>query len=245
MTHPDRPPSSRPWLRWLQTRSTPQKVLLLGSIAAAIVLCLHLLGHTLHQRTQTALLHTLQTTTQVTVQLGDLHLQPLRGRATLTDLLLSNPPHFSPQPLLTLDRLTLHLHLPSLWQATLSLPEIRLQGLTLRVEQRLQRNNLAQLLDRLETLKNRDPAPSSRPKAFQIDHLILSEVTMVVRLNILGEIGAEKTLHFAAIDLADLNQDTLADRLRSALLAQAQQQLQELAPSWGPPPASPTPAPIL
>jgi len=51
---------------------------------------------------------------------------------------------------------------------------------------------------------------------------------MIVRLNILGEIGAEKTLNIALIDLEDLTQDTLADRLRSTLLTQAQQHLQEI-----------------
>ncbi|MEB3161795.1 MAG: hypothetical protein VKK80_01070 [Prochlorothrix sp.] len=228
----DRCPLLHTGIRWLQGRSASQKSALLATLTATIVLALSLLNATLHHRAQTALLHTLRTTTQVTVHLGDLRLNPLRGQATLTDLLLSNPPNFSPQPLLTLDRLSLRLHLPSLWESPLSFPEIRLQGLTLRVEQRLHRNNLAQLLDRLETLKTQSSGPntrnSPRPKAFQIDHLILSEVSMIVRLNILGEIGAEKTLNIALIDLEDLTQDTLADRLRSALLTQAQQHLQEI-----------------
>ncbi|MGA1263494.1 MAG: hypothetical protein ACO331_06240 [Prochlorothrix sp.] len=215
-------------MRWLRARSIAQKITLLAILTATIVLALSLLNLSFHNRTQTALLHTLRTTTQVTVQLGDLRLNPLRGQATLTDLLLGNPPNFSPQPLLTLDRLSLQLHLPSLWGSSLSFPAIRLQGLTLRVEQRLQRNNLAQVLDRLEAFKTETSSASPRPKAFQIDHLILSEVSMIVRLNILGEIGAEKTLNIALIDLEDLTQDTLADRLRSALLTQAQQQLQEI-----------------
>ncbi|MEB3272169.1 MAG: hypothetical protein ACO4CG_08435 [Prochlorothrix sp.] len=252
---PDRPTHRKSWFRRLnaplQTRSIGLKALRsrplrLGSIAAGFILLAALLNTWLDHTAEYALTQTLSTTTDLTVQLGDLQLQPLQSRATLTDLILSNPPNFSPQPLLTLDQLSLHLQIPSLWQSPLTLSTLHLHGLTLRIEQRLHRNNLAELIDRLEAWSTRRSASSpqnpSAQKAFQIDHLILSEVTLIVRLNVLGAIGAEQTLVFREIDLADLDQDTFADRLRDTLLAQAQQQLQDFVQDWVPPPA-PVPSP--
>ncbi|WP_353258532.1 DUF748 domain-containing protein [Prochlorothrix hollandica] len=221
-----------PWQRWL---------LLLASVSFVVV-ALGGAGRAWDRHLERQMIQTLETATGVAVQLQDLRINPLRGRIEVTGLLLSNPPDFSPQPLVELDRLSLTLHVPSLWGSGLHVSRITVHGLKVRVEQRLQGNNLAIVLNQLDQFKGSQGGSPTAKKTFKIDRLILSEVEMTVRLNVLGELGAEKTLTLTALILADLTQDTLASQLRTALLAEAQRQLpQLLTPSPSPQPSVPSP----
>lgn len=156
--------------------------------------------------------------TGVQTQIEGVDWRLFSGEVDLDGITLDNPEGFTTPYLVRVDRLEAEFNLSSLLKSTVDVPRLALAGVDLNVEQNLQRNNLAIVID------NFGSAPSERSQSVDgkgilviINRLIIRDLDVSFKGSALGLINFDKTLDIQDIDLTDVNSHNAEGKLVSAL----------------------------
>jgi hypothetical protein len=139
----------------------------------------------------------------VTVQ--DVDLSIIGGKIGLQNLMIDNPPGYQQQKLLELNDAEVTVQAKSLLGDTVRIEEIKLDGVTLAVEQKGLSNNLQDLI---KSMPKQDK-PSG--KKLHIDTLEITNITANVKLLPLPGKADVVTLKLPAIKMTDLGNDNKLD----------------------------------
>lgn len=141
----------------------------------------------------------------VPVNVRRAHLSILGGTLRLHDLTVANPPGYRQEMMLNLDRGDIQVDARSLLGDTISVKDIKLDGMKVALEQKGLDNNLREVLASLR--RDRDPSG----KKVQVDNLEITNIEVTVRL--LPILGQPDTLRFAIapIKLTNLGRDEPMD----------------------------------
>jgi hypothetical protein len=113
--------------------------------------------------------------TGTNVQLQDANISLTQSQGTLSGLTVASPPGFGTRPALAVDKILVDIDLGSLAGRVTTVNDVRITGATLNVEQMGARNNIKELLDRLERQDTGAAPKSSGPEQrIIIDHFKLS-----------------------------------------------------------------------
>jgi len=155
----------------------------------------------------------------VEVKVRSVSLEPSAGRAGLEGLAVGNPPGYQHEKLLELGRGGVQLELRSLLTEAVTISSIRLDEVTVVIEQKGLTNNLQEVLQRLE-VKDKASAPArggpapkeeSRGKALHIETLEINNTTVQVKLPPLAGRQDPVSLKLAPIRLTNLGSDRKLD----------------------------------
>jgi hypothetical protein len=117
----------------------------------------------------------------VRTELGAARLGLLAGSAGLSDLRISNPPGFDPEPFLRLGEGSFEVDLASLRRDTVAIDRLALEEIGLRVERSRGKTNYGVILENLSRLGSGETAPppeeAGTQKRFVVRELLLRDVS--------------------------------------------------------------------
>lgn len=155
----------------------------------------------------------------VPVTLRSIAIRPLAGEVSLAGLSIANPPGYSDRPILLLDRGSVEVQIATLLEQQVRLSRLQLDGIDVRIEQRIGGSNLKDLISKMPSSPPADPsAPPG--KRFMIEELAVRNVR--VNAELLPVLGQATKVEFVIkeIKVADLDSDNAAGILLPQLTHQ-------------------------
>jgi len=147
---------------------------------------------------------------KVPVDVEKARLSIFAGTLGLETLTVSNPPGYSQTTLLDLSQGSIEVDTRSLLSDEVLIRDIRLDGMTVFVEQKGLDNNLHEVIEALE----RDRQPSGRKLV--VDHLEITNITVLVKLLPIPGQADTVTFKLGTIEMTDLGRH---ERMDVAMLA--------------------------
>lgn len=166
---------------------------------------------------------TLRSVTGVEAQLRDVDSQPFQGEFRIDTLLLSNPDGFNTPYVLKVDQLDIELDPNTLWQDTVKIQSIAVEGVQIQLEQRLARNNIATIVDQLQASKggnsgnDGETSGSGSGKQVKIERLTIRGVDAQVKVSAIANLGLTRTLEIEDIEVTNLDTYNAESKLLEAL----------------------------
>lgn len=172
---------------------------------------------------------------------GDLHLSLFSGEAELKDLRIANPSGFSASTFFGLGHGAVAVSPLSLLDETITIPHVRLSGITINLEQDGKRNNVEPLLARAKSLSSGKPSGGNAQtekaeKKFIVEYFSLEDVKVNADLKLLGQ-SSNVDLVLPKIELRNLGSaeqgmpmDELVQEVVQAVLAAVQSSSGQLSP---------------
>lgn len=145
----------------------------------------------------------------VPVSLRSISIRPFAGAVRLAGLSVANPPGYTDSPILVLDRGGVEVKVSTLLEEQVQLSRLELDGIDVRIEQRLGGSNIKDLIANMPSSPPADPnAPPG--KRFMIEQLSVRNIRVSAEL--LPVLGKATTLDFVIkeIKVADLDSDNAA-----------------------------------
>jgi hypothetical protein len=143
------------------------------------------------------------------VTLRSISIRPFAGAVSLAGLAVANPPGYSEGPILVLDRGGVEVQLATLLEEQVRLSSLSLDGIDVRIEQRIGGSNLKDLIANMPASPPSDPdAPPG--KRFMIEQLTVRDIR--VNAELLPVLGNATSIDFVIkeIAVADLDSDNAA-----------------------------------
>lgn len=116
----------------------------------------------------------------VGVDIDDLDFSILKGKIAISGLVVGNPPGYAHKELLKLRSARVTAKIGSLFTDTVVIEEIRLEGITLVIEQKGLSNNLQDIIKSIHGSDQQPSKPSG--KKLRIDELQISDINVQVKL---------------------------------------------------------------
>ncbi|PZD74303.1 hypothetical protein C1752_01161 [Acaryochloris thomasi RCC1774] len=164
---------------------------------------------------------TLRSVTGVEAQLRDVDSQPFQGEFSIDTLLLSNPDGFKTPYVLKVDRLDIKLDPDTLWQDTVQIQSIAVEGVQIQLEQKLARNNIATIVDQLQASKGSSnsggSSGSGSGKQIEIERLTIRGVDAQVKVSAIANLGLTRTLEIEDIEVTNLDTYNAESKLLEAI----------------------------
>ncbi|MEO0374920.1 MAG: AsmA family protein [Cyanobacteria bacterium P01_A01_bin.17] len=164
---------------------------------------------------------TLRSVTGVEAQLREVNSQPFQGEFEIDTLLLSNPDGFKTPYVLKVDRLEIKLDPDTLWQDTVRIQSIAVEGVQIQLEQKLARNNIATIVDQLQASKGGGSggsgSNSGSGKQIEIDRLTIRGVDAQVKVSAIANLGLTRTLEIEDIEVTNLDTYNAESKLLEAI----------------------------
>ncbi len=142
----------------------------------------------------------------VPTELGEMRLGVFDGRVDLADLRIDNPDGFDQEHLLTLGSAGLAVAPWSLLSDTVRVPEIRLSGLRLHLQQAGVRSNIQSILEAMGSDESA-PAGGDGGVGFVIEQLRIEDVEVEVLFALAAEEPSRAVVPLAPIDLKNIGSD--------------------------------------
>jgi len=166
-----------------------------------------------------------------------LHL--LDGRLTIDRLNMANPSGFDSPHLMQSGRFDLDVRLPSLFSETVVVDRFELDGLELNIEQKLLRNNVAEILTHLRSLRGPDAKPRTEGKKVKVDRIVIRNVVARFRLSGIDLFTQPVMVKIPVMELTNVTSDDpggvilhdLVARMFPAVLAAVLQQGEGTVPA--------------
>jgi hypothetical protein len=151
---------------------------------------------------------------KVNVSLGGLHLGILRGEVGISKLTVDNPAGYSEKALLTLGDASVKAQMGSLLTKTVEIDSIKLDGISLVIEQKGLSTNLQDLLNNISASSppadRTAPKPEEEKSAGKNLHIRLLEITNVnVKVKVMG--ATEIPLKLNTIKMEDIGKEDKVD----------------------------------
>jgi hypothetical protein len=155
-------------------------------------------------------------TLNVGVSVEDVDLSILGGKVVLQNLLVNNPPGYQHKQLLELESAQIKVRVKSLLSDVVNIKDIKLDGMTVVLEQRgISGNNLQDVIKSIPSKDKQGAEPSG--KKLHIDNLEISDVTVKVKLlSVVPGTGDTIPLKLRPIKMTNLGSD---NKLDAAVLA--------------------------
>jgi len=155
----------------------------------------------------------------VPVSLASISVRPLAGAVTLSGLAVANPPGYGPAPILRLDTGEIEVRVASLLEEQVRVPRLVLDGIEVRIEQKVGRSNLKDLIDGMP------PSPAPKPgdppgKRFFVDEFVIRDVRVNAELLPIGGQATSLDFRIAEIRVKELDSDDAAGVLLPQLTHQ-------------------------
>ena len=144
-------------------------------------------------------------TLNVGVSIEDIDLSILSGKIGIEGLLINNPPGYQHDNLLELKDLRVEVAIGSLLSDTVQIEDIKLDGITIVLEQRgVSGNNLQDVISGISAAEERESATQEAGKKLKIDNLEITNITVKAKvLPIPGKIDTV-TLKLGTIRMKNL-----------------------------------------
>ncbi|NJM64672.1 MAG: AsmA family protein [Acaryochloris sp. RU_4_1] len=153
-------------------------------------------------------------TTGVSAEIEGLDFQPFAGDLRIQTLTLKNPQGFSTPHLIKIQKFDLKFQLSNLWQDPVEIESLTVNGIDLNVEQQIPNNNLATVV---ETLQSDPPANTSKEKVVKIGRLSIRNIKALIQVNAIGDLGLEENLNLGEIDLTNVTSTNAEGKLSVAI----------------------------
>jgi hypothetical protein len=144
----------------------------------------------------------------VVVDVGDVQLSIRKGTIGITNLVVKNPPGYTNKELLILGRGVISANVRTLLSDVVHIREIKLENVSLAIEQKMLSNNLQDVIGSLNE-KARTGEPSGRK--LQIDTLEISGIRIKAKLLPVPGSADIVTLNLAPIKMKNLGSDNKLD----------------------------------
>ena len=199
------------------TRSRCVQLLAGGVALGAIALGLGWLNR--HALLEATLEQNLSQLTGANTQIETLTVQPFSGTLTIQTLTLNNLEGFSSPHLLVLDRLDLQLDPKSLFQDTVEIQALEVEGVEVNLEQKLTQNNLAAVFRTLEEQSGHKGTPSDQThdKKVTIDRLVIRNIDATLTVSVVAGIGLDQALELPDIELTHLTPQSAPGKVIDAV----------------------------
>ena len=156
-------------------------------------------------------------TLDVTVTVDSVYLSILGGKLELKNLAIDNPPGYQYDKLLELSSANIEVDIKSLLSDTVNIKQIKLDGVTVVLEQRgISSNNLQDIINTISASTKTKDEPDGEAKKLHVDNLEITNVTVKAKLLPVPGKAGTVTLKLAPIKMTNLGQD---DKLDTAELS--------------------------
>lgn len=119
---------------------------------------------------------------KVGVKVDSVSLSVLRGELKLKNLVIDNPIGYANKTFLKLDEAEVKVELGSLMSDLVNIKKIRLDGISLWVEQKGFTNNLSELMKNIQSGQTEKPKEAKPGKKLHIDDLEITNISVNVKL---------------------------------------------------------------
>ncbi len=167
---------------------------------------------------------TLRSVTGVEAQLGDVDSQPFQGEFQIDALLLRNPDGFKTPYVLKVDRLAIKLDPDTLWQDTVRIQSLTVEGVQIQLEQKLAQNNIATIVDQLQVSKgggggngSKDKGAGASGKQVEIEQLTIRGIDAQVKVSAIANLGLTRSLEIEDIEVTNLDAYNAEGKLLEAI----------------------------
>lgn len=148
----------------------------------------------------------------VGVKVDKASLSILRGRLSLKNLQVDNPPGYQYDKLLVLNEISVVVDIKSLLSDTVNIKEIKLDGMEVVIEQKgIRSNNLKDVLNNIPVKEETKEQPEAPGKKLHIDTLEITNVTAKVKLLPVPGKKDTVTINLDPIIMNDLGGDNKLD----------------------------------
>ncbi len=150
----------------------------------------------------------------VPTTLADFKLGIFAGTVGLNELHVTNPEGFTDDHFMQLNDGRLAVSLPTLRSDRIVVPELRLSGVNLNLERKLNGSNYQKIIDNLERLKSpnsgkdKKPEGQSEGKHFVVSNLIIEDVNVSVNTIPIGGKLTTIPVTIPKIEIRDIGTDT-------------------------------------
>lgn len=148
----------------------------------------------------------------VATTVDDVDVGLISGQVTVSGLTIANPEGFDSAHFLQLDRVRTSVEVGSLLADVVRVPELAIEGLEMRLDQRATSSNYGVILDHLAAYGEADPQPADAPPAgsdggtqLAIDRLTIEASRVVVNVSLPAGIAEEVVVPLERIQLDDLS----------------------------------------
>lgn len=197
---------------------------ILGVLGGGLILTLGVAGLGWLQRDailESLLEQNISTVSGVQAQIKDVNSRPFQGEFMIKDLTLSNPKGFNAPHVLEVRQVKIQLNPNTLGQDTVQVESIAVQGVRIRVEQKLARNNLAAIADQLEPSGGKsddsNQGGSGKGKQIEIDRLTIQDINAQIKVSAIAGLGLTSSLDIADIEVTDLDPYNAEGKLLEAI----------------------------
>jgi len=178
----------------------------------------------------------------VPTTLKDIHISLLGGEAEMNGLGISNPSGFSAPVFMELGYGNIAVSLGSLMEDTVKIPQVRLSGIRVNLEQSGKKNNVEPILARTKSLAGQKGSTAAQPaegdgKKFIIEYFSLDDVQVNANLELLGQ-TSKVNLTLPKIELRNLGAEEqglpmaeLVQKVVQAVLSAVQNSSSQLSPA--------------
>ena len=188
-------------------------VVVLLIVAVGAVVLVHLMGgRALKYGIETVGSNTLK----VKVTVEDVSLSILGGQLKLKDLVIANPPDYEYENLLELESGQIDMNMKSLLGDTVAIRNLKLDGVSLVIEQKdIRGNNLQDVLNNLPSSEDAEAKADPDARKLHIDKLTITNTTVIAKLLPLPGRAASIPLKLDTIEMNNLGED---NKLTTAIL---------------------------
>lgn len=178
----------------------------------------------------------------VPTTLKDIHISLLGGEAEMKELWIANPSGFSGPTFMELGHGDVAVSLGSLMEDTVKVPQVRLSGIRVNLEQSGKKNNVEAILARTKSLAGQKGSTAAHPaetggKKFIIEYFSLDDVQVNANLELLGQ-TSKVNLTLPKIELRNLGAEEqglpmseLIQKVVQAVLSAVQNSSSQLSPA--------------
>jgi uncharacterized protein involved in outer membrane biogenesis len=178
----------------------------------------------------------------VPTTLKDIHISLLGGEAEMSGLKIANPSGFSAPVFMELGHGDVSVSLGSLMDDTVKVPQVRLSGIRVNLEQSGKKNNVEPILARTKSLAGQKGSSAAQPaedggKKFIIEYFSLDDVQVNANLELLGQ-TSKVNLTLPKIELRNLGAEEqglpmaeLVQKVVQAVLSAVQNSSSQLSPA--------------
>lgn len=197
--------------------------IIIGTLGGALFLAAGAVGIGWFQRDailESMLEQNISTVSGVNAQIKDVDSKPFQGEFTIKDLTLNNPKGFNSPHVLEVGRIDVKLNPDTLNQETVQIKSIAVQGVSVRIEQNLARNNLAAIVDQLDQGGDNDRADragSGKGRQVEIDQLTIQDIDAQIKVSAIAGLGLTSSLEISDIEVSDVDTYNAKGKLLDAI----------------------------
>ena len=152
----------------------------------------------------------------VDTKVDTLSLSLLSGQLTMNGLTIANPEGYKTEHLMKSGRFNLEIETGSVFTDTVRIPRFELDGLDVNIEQKLGKSNVGEVMD---NVKKRSGSKEKGGKEFDIDLLVIRNVTAHVQVLPIGGKASTLTIKVPLIEMKNLTPENRKGIVMSELIA--------------------------